>query len=119
MTGKEFLKMIENIKVDENKSGKIEAVYGDSLPDILKKLLSNASEPVFLDDDSRVMSYDEIIDAEKELHVAFKDKGFIPFVDCGDNDFIVFHLKDKIWSKFNIVDETIFKKKDNLEDLLK
>lgn len=52
------------------------------------------------------------------MHIAFKDKGIIPLVDCGENDFIVYHFKAKIWSKFNIIDETVFQKK-RFEELLK
>ena len=42
----------------------------------------------------------------------------IPLIDCGENDFIVYHFVDKIWSKFNIIDETVFKK-NSLKELLK
>ena len=56
---------------------------------------------------------------KNDLHVSFRDKEIIPLIDCGENDFIVYHFMDKIWSKFNIIDETVFKKKNSLEELLK
>ena len=65
-----------------------------------------------------ILSYAEIVDAEKQLHVAFKDKGMIPLIDCGENDFIVYHFEKEIWSKFNIVDETVFAKRNSVEDIL-
>lgn len=119
MTGKEYLSSLASVKPDKKKTDRIAALYVDGLPEIILKIASSAKEPVFLDDDSRVLSYDEIVDAEKDLHISFKDKGIIPLVDCGENDFIVYHFTDKIWSKFNIIDETIFKKKKSLEELLK
>lgn len=118
MTGKEYLKSLVSIKVNKEISKKIISVYSDNLPEIVLKIASNAKEPIFLDDDSRILSYDEMIDAEQDLRVQFKEKGIIPLVDCGENDFIVYHFENKIWSKFNIVDETVFKKKDSLEELL-
>ena len=80
--------------------------------------ISGSNKTVFLDDNIRILSFDEIINAEKELHVDFKSNQIIPLVDCGENDFIVYHFFDKIWSKFNIVDETVFKKKNSLQELL-
>ena len=118
MTGKEYLNSLADIKTDKKKSNEMAALYADDLPEIILKIMTNVDETVFLDD-SRVLSYNEVVNAEKDLHVSFKDKGIIPLVDCYDNDFIVYHFKDKIWSKFNIVDETVFKKKDSLEELLK
>lgn len=119
MTGKEYLSSLAEVKADKEKTDMIVALYTDNLPEIILKIIANAKEPVFLDDGSRVLSYDEIVDAEKDLHVAFKDKGIIPLVDCGENDFIVYHFLDNVWSKFNIVDETVFKKKSSLEELMK
>lgn len=119
MTGKEYLNSLAGVKLDKGKTDKVASIYSDDLPEILLKIVSSAQEPIFLDDDSRVLSYDEIVDAEKDLHVSFKEKGMIPLVDCGENDFIVYHFKNRIWAKFNIIDETVFKKKNSLEELLK
>ena len=43
----------------------------------------------------------------------------IPLIDCSDNDFIVYHFDSKTWSKFNIIDECVFKEKESLDELLK
>ena len=48
----------------------------------------------------------------------FDAKKILPLIDCGDNDFIVFHIGTNKWSRFNIVDECIFKERDSLEDVL-
>lgn len=119
MTGKEFLNNLVNVKTDEEKIRGVVSAFSADLPDVITKLISNAGEPVFLDDGSRILSYDEIVDAENDLHVAFKEIGILPLVDCGENDFIVYHFIDKSWSKFNIVDETVFKKGSTFEELLK
>ena len=39
-------------------------------------------------------------------------------MDCGENDFIVYHFKENYWSKFNIIDEVEFGKKETLREVL-
>ncbi len=53
---------------------------------------------------------------KNDLHVSFKDKEIIPLIDCGENDFIVYHFMDKIWSKFNIIDETVLRRRTALRN---
>jgi len=119
MTKREYLEQISKKAIDSTKVKEIEDIYGISLPEIIQKIVSNNDETIFFDDDVRILSFAEIVDAKRDLHVDFKAKGIIPVVDCGENDFIVYHLKDHIWSKFNIIDEIAFKKKNDLSDLLK
>ena len=118
MTKKGFLDKITSLAIDEDKLLKIFDIYSDQLPEVLCKIISNIDEAVFFDDGTRILSYSEILDAEKDLHIKFKAKGLIPISDYGDNDFIVYDFKNKIWAKFNIVDETLFKKRASLEELL-
>lgn len=42
----------------------------------------------------------------------------IPVIDCGENDFIVYHTAEGNWSKFNIIEECVFKKRATLGELL-
>ncbi len=119
MTKKEYLQRLAAIKVNSKKVKKVETSYGTELPEIIRKIVTSADETIFFDDGFRILSLDEICDAEKDLHVNFKEKGIIPLADCGENDFIVYHFEDEIWSKFNIIDETVFKKKSGFEELLK
>lgn len=119
MKKNEYLSSLESVAIDAKKIEKIQKAYNVDLPEVIQKMITLANETLFFDDGTRVLSFEEIVDAEKDLHVAFKEKGIIPLVDCGENDFIVYHFGDRVWSKFNIVDETIFKKKNNLEELLK
>ncbi len=119
MTNKEYLKQISQKEVDSDKVKRVASIYGNDMPEMLQKIISNSEETIFLDDGIRILSFGEIVDAENDLHVEFSAKGMIPMADCGDNDFIVYHRDEKIWSKFNIIDETVFKKKNELDELLK
>jgi hypothetical protein len=118
MTKKEYLEKIACEKVDEEKVAKVEEVYGNQLPKILKQIVSHAESTEFLDDGGRILALNEILDATKDLHVDFQEKNMIPMVDCGENDFIVYHFNDAIWSKFNIIEECVFKKKNTLNEVL-
>lgn len=118
MLRKEYLQKISSFQVKVEIVKKIEDIYGVISSEEVKKVVSNCGETIFFDDDYRVLALQEILDAEKDLHVNFKEKEIIPIIDCGENDFIVYHYMDDIWSKFNIIDEIVFKKKESLEDLL-
>ena len=119
MTKADYLTKVADTKINATKVDEINKIYGAGLPDELKRIISVAEESIFLDSDYRILSVDEIKNASKELHVDFKGSGLIPLVDCGENDFIVYNFKTKTWSKFNIIDEAIFKKSDSFESLLK
>ena len=118
MTSKEYIKALNDHNNDNERINRVTMLYADNLPEIVLKIISSAKETVFLDDDNRMLSYEEIVDAEKDLHVNFKEKGMIPLIDCGDNDFIVYNFNDSSWSKINIVDETVFKNRNSIYDLL-
>lgn len=119
MTIKEYMREIKKKAIDHNKVARMQKVYEGDFPEIVEKIISDCEEAVFLDEDIRVLSFDEIINAKQELHVDFQNQQMIPIMDCGENDFVVYHFKDGIWSKFNIVDETVFKKKNSLEEMFK
>lgn len=119
MIKSEYLQRIEACTINEQAVGRVEAVYAATLPDIVKKMISCSMESIFFDDGTRTMSLSEIIDAESDLHVSFKEMGLVPLVDCLDNNFIVYMFKKNQWSKFNIVDETLYSNKNSLNELLK
>ena len=119
MTKKEYIDQLNSTNIDQNKVNKLEALFGLKLPERVKKMMSVNDSAEFFDDGTRMLSYQEVVDAEQDLHVDFKALGIIPVAECGENDFIVFNAKDNIWSKFNIVDEIEFKKKKAFEELLK
>lgn len=116
MTRKEYLASIEKCNINVAKVEKIKKVYKNELPGIVKQMISFYEESVFFDDEWRTLSFSEIVEAEQDLHVDFVKLGMIPVVDCGENDFIVYHFGDGIWSKFNIIEECVFKKKVGLSE---
>lgn len=118
MTSKQYVLGIISTKENKDKIEKLETLYKTSFPDVIKKIISAADEPQFFDDDSRMMSFDEMIDAENDLHIEFSKLGIFPIIDCGENDFIVYHTKSKSWSKFNINEEITYDTKNTLEELI-
>ncbi len=116
MTKEQFLNMLSEQEVYSKSIERIEAKYDAHFPDAVMRIISCAKESIFVDNGYRILSNEEVLLAEQELHVAFKEKGILPLVDCGENDFIVFHYKDGFWSKFNITDEAVFKKKKAFEE---
>jgi hypothetical protein len=120
MTTKEFQEILDRVEVDKENISKLEMTYKKTFTEQLQKIVSVEKEGIFFDnkDNWRLLSFDEILKATDELHVDFVTLGLLPIMDCGENDFIVFHFEDCKWSKFNIVDETVFKVKANLSELL-
>ncbi len=119
MTKESFLEVLSHIDVDIEKVNLVHQIYNQVLPEVIVKIVSLCSEPVFLDDGTRILAFDEIIDAERDLQIPFSAKELIPIADCGDNDFIVYDFSCASWAKYNIVDEIEFKKRNALSDLLK
>lgn len=118
MTRKEYLIQLEGVTPDPEVVRRAENVYGFSLPTAVKQMLSFSKESIFFDDEWRTLSLAEVLDAQDDLHVDFKALGLLPVIDCGENDFIVYHADNQGWSKYNIVDEVAFKEKAHFEELL-
>ena len=94
-------------------------VLNAELPVKVKCLMFEYSETsIFFDDGYRTLSVAEILEAEHDLHVDFISQHMIPVIDCGENDFVVYLFCDKVWSKFNIVDECFFKRRTSMRDLM-
>ena len=117
MTINDYIGKLSGADIDQNKINIIEKAYACSLNELMQKIVSNCEETVFLDDDKRVLTFSEIVNAENELHVCLTQKGIIPIIDCGENDFIVYHYTDGDWAKFNIIDEVLFKRKNDLTEM--
>lgn len=117
MTREEYLIGLESMPIDNNIVNRVEVIYDCALPIVVKQMISYSKESVFFDNGFRILSLAEILNAQADLHVDFRALKLVPIIDCGDNDFIVYHISDNSWSKFNIVDEIIFKKRRLLTDL--
>ncbi len=118
MDKKAYFDHLTKVKIDNKNVNKIQNLYGVKLPDIIKRLLSSNKSTIFFEDGTRILALVEILDAEKDLHIEFKNKGLIPLADCGDNDFIVYDFKKNKYSIFNIIDEVSFKQRSALKELL-
>lgn len=114
----EYIKSLDSIKINDSAVKDVEERYKIKCPEILKKIISNAKEPVFLDDEIRILSLLEILNASRDLHVQFIKLGMIPFADCYDNDFIVY-CRDGKWAYFNITDEIKYDEVQEFYDLFK
>ena len=119
MTIGEYIRLTAESKINEDMVSAAEQVYKTKLPDNIKKFISSSNEGRFLDDNFRALAFSEIIDAENDMHVDFVGKKLIPLFDCFDNDFIVYEFSSSYWAKFNIVDECLFKIKQNIEEVIK
>ena len=99
----DFFEEVKSANIDFTKVENVEKKYNATLSEIAKG----------------VISYSEIMNAEDDLHVSFSDAGIIPFVDCMDNDFIVYDTENEVWTKFNIVEKCKFGIAGDLEQLMK
>jgi hypothetical protein len=121
MTATDFLASLNTTDIDAAVVDRVEATYSATLPEQLKQIVSLAKGGHFFDGPRlcRLLSLEEIVSAEQELHVAFKAKGLLPLFDTGDNNFVVFNCRTNTWAKFNIVDETVYGSKPTLDALLR
>ena len=108
----DLIKSISETEIIYEKVDKVEVLYKDKFPQFIRKMISYMDDVVFLDNSYRVLSYDEVINAENDLHVNFIEKGILPLIDCGENDFISYGTKDGLWFKFNIVDVVNFQERE-------
>lgn len=116
MTRYEFLTYIQTQTIETKSVNIVEKRYDATLPNFIKKIISCTSESIFFDDGWRTLSVTEIIDAPEDLHIDFITQRLLPLFDTDNNDFIVYHLMNDSWSKFNIIDECHFKNKKRLEE---
>ena len=117
MTKTEFLAQLSAAAVDSEKTKAVGTVYKGELPDIIQKIITCCNETVFFDN-TRILAYEEILCAPQELHVDFDVRHLIPIADQGDNDFVVYHMVEKKWYLFNIIDKTLFKERSTFQELI-
>lgn len=117
MTIANCLNKINKTKVDSKVAKALTKAYGPDIPAIVEQVVTLFKSGGFVED-YRFLSLDEIEYAEDDLHVDFKKHNYIPLIDCGDNDFVVYDFRNDKWVKFNIIEKVSFKKKQSLEDIL-
>lgn len=112
----EYVKWLESKEINEPAVSEITRKYHCDLPTIIKKMLSSNEKTMFLSDERRILSYEEVLHAKEQLHVDFNSYEILPLIDCYDNNFIVYNHKNDEWNMFDIIDECIFDTKKNLTD---
>ena len=117
MNRNDYFRDLPNQRIDEWKVKQIEELYECTVSDEVKIMISNCDETIFFDDDDcRVLSFDEILEAPESLCELFAENKMIPLFDCMDNDFIVYKADTHMWLKFNTEDEIDFDEAESLED---
>lgn len=102
----------ENLKIIEKKFAPLKITADEA-----KYLISAIqSEPIFFEDEMfyRLLSIQEILDADVYMNVPFKKIGILPCIDCWDNDFISYDFRSYTWCKYNIVEEVKFASKNSI-----
>lgn len=106
-----------DLKINDEKVSVLEDAYKCNLSPMVKRIISNCDEPIFLDED-RVMSYNEIKYASEDLEFDFNKINCMPIIDCGSNYYILYNFKDKKWCSFCLADETVFNQFNTLKELM-
>lgn len=83
--------------------------------ELLKLIKYIKEEPVFISDNIRLLSIEEILNYKEELKI---DKLIIPLIDLYDNNFLVFDIEKKEFQMLDISDEQFWKKVDSIEKYL-
>ena len=116
---KDFLADIKKVKVDENIKNSMFEVYGEYVPEEILAILSYTSKPELFDDnESRTLSLREILQAEKLFKIPFASAKYVPIIDKGNNDFIIYNGEKKKWSMYNILEESVFDESDIIDNLI-
>ena len=83
--------------------------------ELLKLIKYIKEEPVFISDNIRLLSIEEILNYKEELKI---DKLIIPLIDLYDNNFLVFDIEKKEFQMLDISDEQFWKKVNSIEKYL-
>lgn len=114
----EYLSNIENCPINKDRISCMMKIYNVEFSDTLARIISYADSADFIDDERRVLTFEEIVDAGEQLGVDFVSLGMIPIIDAYDNDYIVYVFGEAVWAKFNTIDQVTFKKKNTLQELI-
>lgn len=118
MDVKQYIELIKNNEFNNDAISSIEELYGVSLTDELKRIVSVELEDYFISEKCRVISVKEILRTEEFVGVDFTELGMIPLIDCKDDDYIVFNFETQKYEMYNIYDEVSFRDADVIEELI-
>lgn len=113
-----FIEGLNKQPFNGDKIDKIKALYSVELPSQVESVVSALDETLFFENDSfvRLLSLQEVLEAETDMNVELVYNGILPLFDLGDNDYLSFDFTKGMWCKFNIVDELGFSYKSSLTE---
>lgn len=118
MSKKSYIDVINNAEINVERKKEITNIYSCEIEEKVLKAISVADSIDFFDDEKRALSYIEIKSASDVLEIDALSMGIIPIIDTYDCTYIVYLVKEKKWAMYSIDDGIIYKKTDELEDLL-
>lgn len=86
-------------------------INNSKLISILSKIEEN---PIFLDDEIRLLSEKEVLTLNEQLEVGIE---YIILVDCSDNNYLCYSNLDNEFKMYN-VDDNIFYDSKNIEKII-
>lgn len=118
MTRKEFLNKAKVIEIRDDVKKKMHDVYGEKISTLILQILSFSPTPTLFDEnESRTLSINEIINAEKGFGVPFKSNNYVPIAELGCDDYIIYNTETEKWCIYNIIDELVFDETSEFEEL--
>lgn len=114
----QYVDLIRNNNVNDKVVTKLEELYGFSLTDALKHIVSVEMDDYFISDKYRVISAKEMLSTEYFIGVDLTKLNMIPLVDCMDDDYIVFNFANQKFEMYHIYDEISFVEGSSLEEML-
>lgn len=118
MKKQDFINKLIEMKINDKIVELVEKKYLCKLNDEVKRVLSFEDINFSINDESRLLSSDDILNADKKYDYEFTKKHLIPLMDCSDNDLLVYDVEKKQYSKFNIVDKLLFKDKKSISECI-
>lgn len=110
----EYLEEITIKSIDMNQVKHVEELIGKELPEIIKQILSTNIDPVPLEDDMVLLSYDQIIHSESYYGYDFLVNGMLPLIDLFENDYVVYLINENKYGKYNTIMEMLYDSNETL-----
>ena len=115
---KQYINLIKDISINNDAVLSIEEIFGVTLNEDIKRIVSVVLDDYFIDDKCRVLSLKELLRTEDFTGVDFAELNMIPLVDCKDDDYIVYNFATQKYEMYNIYDEVSFREADSLEEMI-
>jgi len=113
---RDALAKLNNVKVDKEIIGQIEALYKTKFSGELEKVITLNKDGVSYDDKSifNGLSANAILNAYNDLYIDFVSLNLVPLFEIGDNEYIVYNLKKRCYALYDISDDDEYSEESNL-----